>query len=129
MSKRTYFPERGDFVYINFSPSAGHEQAGGHYGLVLSTASFSKVTGQAMICPITSHIRGWTLEVIVPKGLLPPKAGEPVDSVILTYQVKSLDFRERDVAFVTRAPDDILDEALEKVRAILDSDDVTVDYP
>ena len=128
MSKRTYFPDRGDFVHVNFSPSAGHEQAGGHYGLALSTASFSRVTGQALICPITSHLRGWTLEVLVPKGILPPKTGELVDSAILTYQVKSLDFRERGVSFVTRAPDDILDETLEKVRAILDFDDVTAEY-
>ena len=80
MSKRTYFPDRGDFVHVNFSPSAGHEQAGGHYGLVLSTASFAKVTGQAFICPITSRIRGWPLEVLVPKGLLPPKQGQQAAS-------------------------------------------------
>lgn len=128
MAKRTYFPDRGDFIHINFSPSAGHEEAGGHYGLVLSTASFSKVTGHALICPITSRIRGWALEVIVPGGLLPPKRGEVVDSAILTYQMKSLDYRERDVSFVGRAPDDLLDETLEKVRAILDSDDVIGEF-
>jgi mRNA interferase MazF len=128
MAKRTYFPDRGDLVHVDFSPSAGHEQAGGHYGLVLSTASFAKVTGQALICPITSNVRGWSLEVFVPKGLLPPKKGVDVDSVVLTYQVKSLDFRERGVAHVSHAPDDILDEALEKVRAILDSDDVTEEF-
>lgn len=128
MAIRTYFPERGDFVHLDFSPSAGHEQAGGHYGLVLSTASFSKATGHALVCPITSNIRGWPLEVLVPKGLLPPKKGEAVDSVVLSYQVKSLDYRERSIAYVCRAPDDILDEALEKVRAILDSDDVTEEF-
>ncbi|MGN6366812.1 MAG: type II toxin-antitoxin system PemK/MazF family toxin [Phycisphaerae bacterium] len=124
MSKRTYFPERGDFVHLQFSPSAGYELAGGHYGLVLSTASFAKVTGQAFVCPITSKIRGWPLEVRVPKGILPPKEGVAVESVILSYQMKSLDFRERGMAFVAKASDDVLDETLEKVRAILDSDDV-----
>jgi mRNA interferase MazF len=128
VSKRTYFPDRGDFVHINFSPSAGVEQAGGHYGLVLSTSSFAKVTGNALICPITSTIRNWLLEVRVPKGLLPPKQGLMVESVIQSHQVKSLDFRERDVSFVATAPNEILDETLEKVRAIIDSDDVIDEF-
>jgi mRNA interferase MazF len=128
VAKRTFFPDRGDFVHINFSPSAGVEQAGGHYGLVLSTASFAKVTGNALICPITSTIRGWPLEVRVPRGLLPAKQGVFVESVIQSHQIKSLDFRQRDVTFVAKAPEDILDETLDKVRAILDSDDVIEEY-
>ena len=128
MARHTYFPDRGDFIHIDFSPSAGHEEAGGHYGLVLSTASFSKATGHALICPITSRIRGWPLEVIVRKGLLPLKQGAAVDSVVLTYQMKSLDFRERGVAYISKAPDDVLDETLEKIRAILDSDDVIEEF-
>jgi mRNA-degrading endonuclease toxin of MazEF toxin-antitoxin module len=60
----------------------------------------------------------------VPKGLLPPKRGKDVDSVVLTDQVKSIDFRDRECEFIATAPDGILDEALAKVRAIVDSDDV-----
>ena len=124
MAKLTYFPDRGDFIHMDFSPSAGYEEAGEHYGLVLSPIAFSKKTGFALVCPITSTIRKWPFEVFIPKGLLPPKKGVPVDSVILSDQVKSQDIRERRLRFIAKAPDDILDETLEKVRAILDSDDV-----
>jgi len=124
MAKRTYFPDRGHFVHLNFSPAAQHELADRHYGLVLSTASFSRKTGFALICPITSNTGPWPFDVPVPAGILPPKAGREVPSVVMTDQVKSVDFRDRDCEFVTRAPDDILDEALARVRAILDSDDV-----
>ena len=124
MARHTYHPERGDFVHLNFSPSAGHEMADRHYGLVLSTASFSRLTGFALVCPITSTVRPWPFFVAVPKGLLPAKQGVSVESVIATDQVKSVDCREREMEFVCKAPEDILDEALARVRAIIDSDDV-----
>lgn len=124
MAKRTYFPDRGDFVHLNFSPSASHEMADRHYGLVLSTSSFARSTGFALICPITSNVTPWPFDVLVPKGILPPKGGKDIESAVLTDQVKSVDFRDRECEFIRKAPDDVLDEALAKVRAIIDSDDV-----
>jgi mRNA interferase MazF len=124
VAKRTYFPDRGDLVHLNFSPAAEHELADPHYGLVLSSRSFSRKTGFALVCPITSNTSPWPFDVLLPAGSLPPKAGKLVDSVVMTDQVKSVDFRDRSCQFVARAPDDVLDEALAKVRAILDSDDV-----
>lgn len=124
MARQTYFPDRGDMVHLNFSPSSAHEIAQRHYGLVLSTASFAKATGFMVVCPITSNTKPWPFDVRISRGILPPKAGKDVDSVVMTDQVKSVDFRDRECAFVAKAPQEILDEALGKVRAILDSDDV-----
>jgi mRNA interferase MazF len=124
MARKTYFPDRGDFVHLNFSPSAGHEMADRHYALVLSTASFSRATGFALVCPITSTDRPWPFYVPIPEGHLPPKKGILVGSNVVTDQVKSIDCRDREMEFISHAPDGILDEALAKVRAILDSDDV-----
>jgi len=124
MARTTYYPDRGDLIHLNFSPSARQELAGPHYGLVLSTKSFAKATGFALICPITSNTTPWPFDVLIPPGILPPKQGRATASAILTDQIKSLDFRERQCEFVARAPDDVLDDALAKVRAILDSDDV-----
>lgn len=124
MARHTYFPDRGDFVHLNFSPSAQHEIADRHYALVLSTSSFSKLTGFALVCPITSNMKPWPFDVRIPAGILPPKAGRNVESALVTDQVKSVDFRDRGCAYVGKAPEEILDDALAKVRAILDSDDV-----
>jgi len=124
LARQTYFPDRGDLIHLNFSPSARHEMADRHYALVLSTSSFAKVTGFALVCLITSNIRPWPFDVVIQKGILPAKQGKDIDSVIVTDQVKSVDFRDRECEFVRKAPDDILDEALLKVRAILDSDNV-----
>ena len=127
MAKQTYFPDRGHLVHVNFSPSAEHEMADRHYALVLSTASFARKTGFALVCPITSNTKPWPFDVFLSRGTLPEKRGKEVDSVVLTDQVKSVDFRDRECEFVAVAPDDILDEALAKVRAILDSDDVVAE--
>jgi mRNA interferase MazF len=95
-----------------------------HYGLVLSTVSFTRVTGFALVCPITSKSRDWRFHIRLEKGHLPPKQGVEVESVIAADQVKSLDCRERAMEYVGRAPDEVLDEVLAVVRAIVDSDDV-----
>ena len=124
MARQTYFPDRGHIVHLNFSPSAQHEIADRHYALVLSTASFARKTGFALVCPLTSNVKPWPFDVLIPRGLLPAKAGRQVASVVMTDQVKSIDFRDRECEFVVPAPDHILDEALGKVRAIIDSDDV-----
>jgi mRNA interferase MazF len=124
VARKAYFPDSGDLVHLNFSPSAGHEHAGPHYALALSTAAFAKATGYALFCPITSRIRNWPFEVRIPAGVLPPKQGTPVDSVLLTDQIKSLDYRDRNAIFVAKAPDAVLDAVLDIVRAILDADDV-----
>ncbi len=128
MAQYTYFPERGDFVHLNFSPSARREMASRHYALVLSTASFARKTGFAVVCPITSNSDPWPFDVLVPRGILPEKAGRSIDSVVLTDQVKSIDFREREFEFVARATVEILDEVLGKVRAILDSNDPIAEF-
>jgi len=124
VARKTYHPDRGDFIHMNFSPSAGHEMADRHYALVLSTASFSRATGFALVCPVTSSARPWPFHVTVPKGILPAKQGQPVESQIVTDQARSIDCREREVEFVCKAPEEILDDALAHVRAIIDSDDV-----
>lgn len=127
MARHTYIPDRGDLVHLNFSPASEHELAERHYGLVLSTISFARKTGFALVCPITSNIKPWPFDVRISMGILPPKAGRDVESVAMTDQVKSVDFRDRECEFVAKAPDKVLDEALAKVRAILDSDDVVAE--
>ena len=55
MSKRTYHPQRGDIIHINFSPSSGREFTGPHYGLVISTVAFSRSTGLCIVLPTTTN--------------------------------------------------------------------------
>lgn len=111
MSYRTTFPDSGDIIHINLSPSAGREMTGPHYAVVLSTKEYAKITGTVLICPITSNVRGWDFEVALPRGILPPKKGfGEVDSVVHADAVRQLDFRERSASTVARCPNDVLEE-------------------
>lgn len=81
-------PDRGDVVWLDFTPQAGHEQAGRRPALVMSPAAYNGAVGLALVCPITSQVKGYPFEVTLPKG---SKAA----GVVLADQLKSLDWRAR----------------------------------
>lgn len=105
-------PERGDLVYAQFTPHAGHEQAGRRPGIVLSPQSFNEVTGFAVICPITSQVKGYPFEVALPSGLA-------ISGVILTDQVKSLDWRARNFQIKDKVSQEIIDDCLSLIHTFL----------
>ena len=121
MTYRAYIPKRGDIVHVNFSPSAGHEMADRHYALVLSNEIYNRRTGMAFVTPITSRVRGWPFEVPVPAGLLPEKRGAGVVQSILHADVaRHIDYREREMAFVSTAPRELVEEILDKLLSVLE---------
>jgi mRNA interferase MazF len=123
MSYRSYTPKRGDLVHMNFSPSAGHEMADRHYALVLSPLEYNRKSRMAVVCAITSRVRGWPFEVALAAGLLPDKRGVgPVTSVIVADSVRQVDFREREMAYVAEAPREIVEAVLDKLLAVLEDD-------
>ena len=96
---RRYVPARGDAVWITFNPQAGHEQAGRRPALVLSPSSYNGKVGLAILCPITSQIKGYPFEVTIPSG-------SKLGGVILADQVKSLDWRFRKAEFICKSDAD-----------------------
>ena len=87
MTAKKYVPEAGEIVWINFTPQAGHEQAGHRPALVLSPAAYNGKTNLMICCPLTTQIKNYPFEVFI--GGTPPNA-------VLADQVKSLDWRSRD---------------------------------
>jgi mRNA interferase MazF len=105
-------PERGDLVYLDFNPQSGHEQAGRRPGIILSPKPFNLATGFAVVCPITNREKGYPFEVILPKGL-------QIEGVVLADQVKSLDWRSRNIDIQDRAPQNVVDDTLDKIHTFL----------
>ena len=105
-------PERGDLVYVNFNPQAGHEQAGTRPGIVLSPKAFNQVTGFAVVCPITRQQKGYPFEVALPSGLA-------IEGVILTDQVKSLDWRARHFQIKGQVPNEVVTDCLDLIHTFL----------
>ena len=112
VSSRTYIPKCGDVVWITLNPQAGHEQAGRRPAVVLSPQSYNGKTGLAILCPITNQIKGYPFEVLLPQGL-------PVAGAILSDQVKSLDWRQRNAEIICTLPPETISETLQKMGTLL----------
>ena len=112
MVEQAYVPSRADIVWITFTPQAGREQAGRRPALVLSPRSYNDKTSLALLCPITSKVKGYPFEVALPPA-------SPITGVILSDQVKSLDWRARQTEFVSRVPARVMGEVLEKLTVLL----------
>lgn len=105
-------PDRSDLVYVNFNPQSGHEQAGNRPGIVLSPKAFNQATGFAVVCPITRKQKGYPFEVALPNGLA-------IEGVVLTDQVKSLDWRARQFQIKGQAPQEVITNCLDFIHTFL----------
>lgn len=106
-----YIPKRGDIVWTNFDPSAGHEQAHKRPAIVLSPEPFNRQIQLALVAPITSRVRGHGFEVKLEQT--------QTQGVVLCQQVKTIDFEYRGIEFIECAPVRILDDVLAKVRVLV----------
>lgn len=108
---RTYVPDAGELVWLQFDPQAGHEQAGVRPALVLSPAAYNVKTGLMLCCPITSHVKGYPFEVLVQNN---PK----VSGAILSDQIKNLDWRVRKARLLGRVTERELAEVRGKLKSL-----------
>jgi mRNA interferase MazF len=108
-----YVPDRGHLVWLTFDPQAGHEQAGTRPALVISPASYNRKVGLALFCPVTSQIKGYPFEVLLPAGL-------NVQGAILSDQIKSLDWRVRRARFAGTVPAQVLEDAAARIMTLVD---------
>jgi mRNA interferase MazF len=109
---KAYVPKRGDVVWITMNPQAGHEQAGRRPAVVLSPVMYNEKAGLAIMCPVTSQIKGYPFEVSLPSGL-------PVSGVILADQVKSLDWHARNTELICTLPSKAIAEILQRLGLLL----------
>lgn len=109
----TFIPDRGDLVWLDFVPQTGREQAGRRPALVLSPRAYNERTGLAILCPVTSKVKGYPFEVALPAGL-------GVGGVVLSDHVKNLDWGARKAARIGRAPAVVVMDVLGKIKRLLD---------
>jgi len=107
-----YIPERGDFIRLNFDPQAGHEQMGSRPALVLSYTSFNRKMGFVFVCPISTTNRKNPFYVPIPES-------EKVKGVIMTDQLRSLDYLARKAGFISKCPASLLQDVLMHIEPIL----------
>ena len=109
-----YIPKRGDIVWLEFSPQIGHEQSGFRPALIISSEIYNRKTGLCLAMPITSKIKGYPFEVNLKT--------KKIDGVILSDQIKSLDFKLRKIKFCDKIDDKTFEIVLDKLSLLLFED-------
>jgi mRNA interferase MazF len=107
-----YIPDSGDIVWIMFNPQAGHEQAGHRPALILSPKAYNGKVGLAILCPITSQVKGYPFEVKISEGL-------EIGGAVLSDQVKSLDWKARQAKFICKLPFENFNEVVKKLSTLI----------
>lgn len=108
---KRYVPERGDIVWLDFNPQIGHEQRGRRPALALSLRAYNEKIGLALFCPITSKVKGYPFEVAISSGA--------IQGAVLSDQIKSLDWTERNIEFIEKIDAAKLEEVIEKIEVII----------
>jgi len=109
-------PARGDVVWLEFNPQAGSEQAGRRPALVVSPRSYNRKVGLALVCPITSRVKGYPFEVVLPPGL-------DTNGAILCDQIKSLDWRARRARPLGSVSGPVMEEVTARILALVDPEE------
>ncbi len=112
MKSGKYVPDRGDVVWLNFTPQAGNEQRGKRPALILSPKIYNEKTSLCVCLPITSKVKGYPFEVALPDAL-------EIQGVILSDQIKNLDFSVRDISFICRVSDEVVNQVQKNVLALV----------
>jgi len=112
MVKSGYVPEKGDLVWLDFDPQAGHEQKGRRPAICVSQQKYNQKIGLALFCPITSHIKGYPFEIVLDK--------HSINGCILSDQVKNLDYNQRNCTFIEKATDEEIDSVVDNIKLLIE---------
>lgn len=104
-------PDRGQLVWLDFNPTRGHEQKHHRPALVLSPKKYNHKSGLVLVCPITSHVKGYPFEV--------PITHTKINGAILTDQVRSVDWKARKAKRIGTCDADVLKEVIGKLHLLL----------
>ena len=108
---KTYIPERGDIVRIDFNPQLGHEQKGRRPAIIISHKSYNQKVGLALFCPITSQVKNYPFEVKIEV--------DQITGAILSDQIKSLDWTTRNIASIGKVSNEILQTIIERIELLI----------
>ena len=107
-----YVPDRGDVVWMDFSPQAGREQAGRRPALVLSSKTYNRKTRRCLACPVTSQIKGYPFELRLP-------ADCAVQGAVLVDHVKNQDWQARRAERADAVSDGFTDQVADLGDALM----------
>lgn len=111
VAKRTYIPDRGDVVWLDFNPGRGHEQSGRRPALIVSSKRYNAKSELALVCPITSVIKGYPFEI----GF----KTKAVQGVVLADQIRAIDWTKRGAEKISTVSEAVITEVQEYVKKLI----------
>jgi mRNA interferase MazF len=111
MVTKHYIPDRGDIVWLNFDPQSGHEQKGKRPAIVISPKEYNEKVGLGLFCPITSKIKNYPFEVKIET--------DKINGVVLSDQIKSFDWKTREIKFITKDAPEKIEEIINKLSVLI----------
>jgi len=109
MVKKTF--NQGDVVWLTLDPVLGHEQKGRRPALILTKEEYERATDCHVVCPITTKRKGYVTEVLCNL--------EGNNAVILSDQIRNVDFRHRKAEYIATISLETLGEVQSKIRTLL----------
>ena len=107
--------DRGDIVNVPLEPAIGHEQRGTRPALVLTSKAFNKL-GDVLVAPIT---QGGDFARYAGFAVTLTGTGCKTQGVALMNKIRMLDLAARRARKVERAPQEVMDDALARLVALL----------
>ena len=109
--------ERGDIYLVSLDPTSGHEQQGKRPVLVVTPASFNRLTGVPVVVPITSggnfaRMAGFTVSLM--------GAGTQTTGVVRCDQPRALDLKARAGKKLESVPEPIIEDVVAKLAALFE---------
>lgn len=108
--------ERGDIVSVPLDPVMGHEQRGTRPALVLTTKAFNRL-GDVLVAPIT---QGGDYARYAGFAVTLTGTGCKTQGVALVNKIRMLDLAARQARKVERVPQEVIDDAIGRLMALLD---------
>ena len=108
--------DRGDIVSVPLDPAIGHEQRGTRPALVLTTKEFNRL-GDVLVAPIT---QGGDFARYAGFAVTLTGTGCKTQGVALVNKIRMLDLAARKARKVERVPQEVIDEAIGRLVALLE---------
>lgn len=119
MSK-SYVPERGHIVWLDYEQAKDKEIGKFRPALVLSSKLYQLATGRMICCPISTSIRGLDFEV--------PLQNFERPSVVVSNYISTVNWQERHAKFVQTAPENVVHETLARLIPVISDEDFMGDW-
>lgn len=108
---KSYVPDAGDIVFLDFDPQRGREQAKRRPAIVLTDERYNRASGLAVVCPLTSKRKPYPFAL--------PIVIDQIEGAVLVDQLKSLDWGARHAEFHSKATTALVTKVRQYIAVLL----------